>query len=148
MADLELLFKSIPEIGAMFRSGVLSPLELTRLTLERIVQLNPSLNAFITVTADKALEQAATAENELRSGVDRGALHGIPIALKDLIDTAGIRTTCGSSILKDHIPEHDAVITKRLEAAGAASPCAVTTASAASRSSTSIPMWLSGTPLA
>ena len=119
MADLELLFKSIPEIGAMFRSGVLSPLELTRLTLERIVQLNPSLNAFITVTADKALEQAATAENELRSGVDRGALHGIPIALKDLIDTAGIRTTCGSSILKDHIPEHDAVITKRLEAAGA-----------------------------
>ena len=119
MADLELLFKSIPEIGAMFRAGVLSPLELTRLTLERIVQLNPSLNAFITVTADKALEQATRAENELRSGVDRGALHGIPIALKDLIDTAGIRTTCGSSILKDHIPEHDAVITKRLEAAGA-----------------------------
>ncbi len=119
MADLELSFKSIPEIGAMFRAGVLSPLELTRLTLERIEKLNPSLNAFITVTKEKALEQAATAERELRSGIDRGALHGIPIALKDLIDTAGIRTTCGSSILKDHIPEHDAVITQRLEAAGA-----------------------------
>ncbi len=119
MADLELLLKSIPEIGAMFRSGALSPLELTRLTLDRIEQLNPSLNAFITVTFERALEQAASAERELLSGVDRGPLHGVPIALKDLVDTAGIRTTCGSRILKDHVPEFDATIVKRLENAGA-----------------------------
>jgi aspartyl-tRNA(Asn)/glutamyl-tRNA(Gln) amidotransferase subunit A len=119
MPDLELLLKPIPEIGALFRSGQLSPLELTRITLERIEQLNPTLNAFITVTHEKALEQATRAEQELRSGLDRGPLHGIPIALKDLVDTAGIRTTCGSRILKDNVPEKDAIITKRLEAAGA-----------------------------
>jgi aspartyl-tRNA(Asn)/glutamyl-tRNA(Gln) amidotransferase subunit A len=119
MADLELLLKSIPEIGAMFRAGTLSPLELTRLTLDRIAQLNPRLNAFITVTSERALEQAARAERELRSGVDRGPLHGVPIALKDLVDTAGIRTTCGSRILKDNIPQHDATIVTRLENAGA-----------------------------
>ncbi len=119
MADLELLFKSIPEIAAMFRAKALSPLELTRLTLERIEQLNPTLNAFITITSEKALAQAARAEQELASGMDRGLLHGIPIALKDLVDTAGIRTTCGSSILRDHVPGQDAIITQRLEAAGA-----------------------------
>jgi aspartyl-tRNA(Asn)/glutamyl-tRNA(Gln) amidotransferase subunit A len=119
MADLELLLESIPKIGAMFRAGTLSPLELTRLTLDRIEQLNPSLNAFITVTTARALEQAARAERELRSGVDRGPLHGVPVALKDLVDTAGIRTTCGSRILRDNIPQHDATIVTRLQNAGA-----------------------------
>ncbi len=119
MADLELLLKSIPEIGAMFRAGTLSPLELTRLTLDRIEQLNPSLNTFITVTFEHALKQAASAERELRSGVDRGPLHGVPIALKDLVDTAGIRTTCGSRILSNNIPERDATIVTQLENAGA-----------------------------
>lgn len=119
MPELELLLKSIPEIAALYRSGTLSPLELTRFTLERIERLNPGLNAFITVTAEKALEQAARAETELRSGTDRGWLHGVPIALKDLVDTAGIRTTCGSRILRDNLPEHDAEITTKLEAAGA-----------------------------
>jgi aspartyl-tRNA(Asn)/glutamyl-tRNA(Gln) amidotransferase subunit A len=119
MPDLALLLKSIPEIGALFRSRQLSPLELTQFTLERIEHLNPTLNAFITVTADRALEQATRAEQELRSGLDRGPLHGIPIALKDLVDTAGIRTTCGSRILKDNVPTQDAIVTKRLEAAGA-----------------------------
>ena len=119
MPDWELLHESIPEIGALFRSGALSPLELTRLTLARIGQLDPALNAFITVTVDRALEQAARAEQELRSGTDRGPLHGVPIALKDLVDTAGVRTTCGSRILKDNVPMRDAVITARLERAGA-----------------------------
>ncbi len=119
MSDIGLLLKSIPEIAAMYRAKQLSPLELTRLTLTRIEQLNPSLNAFITVTSEKALAQATRAEQQLASGIDRGLLHGIPIALKDLVDTAGIRTTCGSSILRDHVPGQDAVITKRLEAAGA-----------------------------
>ena len=76
MTDAELLTRSISEIGAMYRAGTLSPLELTRLCLQRIAALNPVLNAFITVTATQALEQASTAERELCSGLDRGPLHG------------------------------------------------------------------------
>lgn len=121
MADPHLFFSSIPQIGALYRSGQLSPVELTRQCLERIETLNPVLNAFITVTAEAALRQAAQAERELYSGHDRGPLHGVPIALKDLIDTAGIRTTCASRILKDHVPQRDAAIVRRLEAAGAVS---------------------------
>ncbi|MER3555851.1 MAG: amidase [Meiothermus sp.] len=119
MSDLGLLTRSIAEIGRLFRSGQLSPVELTALTLRRIETLNPVLNAFITVTQDKALEAARRAEAELRSGKDRGPLHGIPIALKDLIDTAGVRTTCASRILKDHVPQRDAPMVRILEAAGA-----------------------------
>ena len=119
MSDLGLLTKSIAEIGGLFRSGRLSPVELTTLTLKRIEELNPALNAFITVTHEKALGQARTAERELRSGHDRGPLHGVPIALKDLINTAGIRTTCASRILKGNVPEKDAPTVKNLEAAGA-----------------------------
>jgi aspartyl-tRNA(Asn)/glutamyl-tRNA(Gln) amidotransferase subunit A len=119
MADLELLLKSIPEIGVLYRSGELSPLELTQFTLERIEKLNPTLNAFITITHERALERATRAEQELRSGLDRGPLHGIPVALKDLVNTAGIRTTCGSRILNGNVPTQDAIIVKRLEAAGA-----------------------------
>ncbi|WP_407542060.1 amidase (plasmid) [Deinococcus radiomollis] len=121
MADPDLLFSSISQIGALYRSAQLSPVELTRLCLERVEALNPVLNAFITVTADEALRQATQAERELRSGHDRGPLHGVPIALKDLIDTAGIRTTCASRILKDHVPQRDAAIVRRLKAAGAVS---------------------------
>ena len=121
MSDQALLFASIPEIGALYRSGKLSPVELTRLCLERIGTLDPLLNAFITVTAEQAMLQAERAERELRTGYDRGPLHGIPIALKDLIDTAGIRTTCASRILKDRVPDQDAALVRRLEAAGAVS---------------------------
>lgn len=121
MGDLELLYQSIPEIGTLYRSKQLSPLELTKLCLKRIEELDPVLNAFITVTAEKALLEAKQAEQELRSGHDRGLLHGIPIALKDLIDTAGIRTTCASRILKDHVASRDAQLVQRLEAAGAIS---------------------------
>ncbi|WP_420594129.1 amidase [Deinococcus sp.] len=118
---VELLFSSIAEIGALYRSGQLSPLELTRQCLARIEALNPTLNAFITVTAQQALADARQAEQELRVGHDRGPLHGIPIALKDLIDTAGIRTTCASRILRDNVPQQDAPLVTRLRAAGAIS---------------------------
>lgn len=121
MADADLLFSSIPQIGTLYRSAQLSPVELTRLCLDSIEALNPVLNAFINVTADEALRQATQAERELRSGHDRGPLHGVPIALKDLIDTAGIRTSCASRILKDHVPQRDAAIVRRLEDAGAVS---------------------------
>ncbi|GGR19453.1 amidase [Deinococcus ruber] len=121
MNDADLLFVGVAQLGALYRSGQLSPVEVTRRCLERIEALDPALNAFITVTAEQALRQAALAEQELRAGHDRGPLHGVPIALKDLIDTAGIRTTCASRILHGHIPQRDAVIVRHLNAAGAVS---------------------------
>lgn len=124
MANDDILFASIPEIGRLYRSGELSPVEVTQLTLERIEAHQtghgpPTLNAFITVTSDIAMQAATRAEHELRAGTDRGPLHGIPVALKDLVDTAGIRTTAGSRILADHVPGQDAAIVTRLKDAGA-----------------------------
>src|SRR6267378_3896120 len=125
MNDTDLAFASIEEIGKLFRKRKLSPLELTKLMLARIEHLNPKLNAYITVTAELALAQAKKAESELfaprgRKGHrDRGPLHGIPISLKDNIYTEGIRTTAGSKILRDFIPQHDADVVVLLKEAGA-----------------------------
>jgi aspartyl-tRNA(Asn)/glutamyl-tRNA(Gln) amidotransferase subunit A len=125
MSDTDLAFASIEQIGKLFYKRKLSPLELTRLMLTRIEQLNPKLNAFLTVTAELALAQARKAESELfaprsRKGLrDRGPLHGIPISLKDNICTAGIRTTAGSKILRDFIPLPDAPLVIQLREAGA-----------------------------
>jgi len=123
--DTDLAFASIEQIGKLFRTRKLSPVELTKLMLARIDKLNPKLNAFITVTADVALAQAKKAEAELvaprsRKGHrDRGPLHGIPISLKDNIYTRDIRTTAGSKILKDFVPQHDAAVVTQLYEAGA-----------------------------
>jgi aspartyl-tRNA(Asn)/glutamyl-tRNA(Gln) amidotransferase subunit A len=123
--DTDLAFASIEEIARLFRKRTLSPVELTKLVLARIEQLNPKLNAYITVTSELALAQAKKAETELfvplgRKGYrDRGPLHGIPISLKDNIYTAGIRTTAGSEILKDFIPTKDAAVVGQLKNAGA-----------------------------
>jgi aspartyl-tRNA(Asn)/glutamyl-tRNA(Gln) amidotransferase subunit A len=87
--------------------------------LSRIERLNPKLNAFITVTGDSALNEARHAESEIRQGNWRGPLHGIPVALKDIIDTAGVRTTAASGIFKDRVPPKDAEVVRRLKAAGA-----------------------------
>ena len=119
MAADDLLFAPIAQVAARYRDGSLSPVTVTELTLARIAALNPTLNAFITVTATSALAAAQRAAAELQRGQDRGLLHGIPIALKDLIDTAGVRTTCGARILADHVPAQDAVIVEHLQAAGA-----------------------------
>jgi aspartyl-tRNA(Asn)/glutamyl-tRNA(Gln) amidotransferase subunit A len=125
MSDTGLAFESIAEVGKLFRNGKLSPVELTGLMLARIEQLNPKLNAYITVTAELALAQARKAEAELfalrgRKGPrDRGPLHGVPISLKDNIHTAGIRTTAGSKILHDFIPKEDAVVVAQLKDTGA-----------------------------
>lgn len=118
MAD-SILYASIPELAARYRAGSLSPVQVTEACLGRIAALNSTINAFITVTAAAALAAAHQAAQELVDGHDRGLLHGIPVALKDLIDTAGVRTTCGSRILADHIPAHDAAIVAHLKAAGA-----------------------------
>jgi aspartyl-tRNA(Asn)/glutamyl-tRNA(Gln) amidotransferase subunit A len=87
--------------------------------LDRIERLNPGLNAFITVAAESALDAARAAEAEIARGQWRGPLHGVPIALKDLIDTAGVRTTSGSAVHKDRIPSEDAEVVRRLKRAGA-----------------------------
>jgi aspartyl-tRNA(Asn)/glutamyl-tRNA(Gln) amidotransferase subunit A len=123
--DTDLAFASIEEIARLFRKRKLSPVELTKFILTRIDQLNPKLNAYITVTAELALAQAKKAEAELfaprgRKGYrDRGPLHGIPISLKDNIYTAGVRTTAGSRILGKFIPQHDAEVVAKLKEAGA-----------------------------
>lgn len=94
-------------------------MEITRDCLNAIARLNPSLNAFITVMADSALEQAQVAEAEIVRGDWRGPVHGIPIALKDLIDTAGVRTTAATALYEHRVPEHDAEVVRRLRHAGA-----------------------------
>jgi aspartyl-tRNA(Asn)/glutamyl-tRNA(Gln) amidotransferase subunit A len=125
MTDTDLAFSSIEEVARLYRKRKLSPVELTKLMLARIEQLNPKLNAYITVTAELALTQAKKSETELfaprgRKGRrDRGPLHGIPISLKDNIYTKDIRTTAGSKILKDFVPLHDAVVWAKLKEAGA-----------------------------
>lgn len=111
--------RTIAEVSELIRRVELSPIELVRDGLDVIERLNSSLNAFITVTAESALAEAKQAEAEIRSGHWRGPLHGIPIGLKDLIDTAGIRTTAASAIFHDRVPIEDADVVKRLRAAGA-----------------------------
>jgi aspartyl-tRNA(Asn)/glutamyl-tRNA(Gln) amidotransferase subunit A len=109
----------LSEASQLVRSKKVSPVELTHECLSRIERLNPKLNAFITVTADSALAAARQAEAEIQHGRWRGPLHGIPIALKDLVDAAGVRTTGASGLFKDRIPAQDAAIVRRLKAAGA-----------------------------
>src|SRR6516225_6400370 len=89
---------SLQKVSELVRRGSVSPVDLTTECLKRIERLNPELNAFITVTGEQALAQARQAENEIHGGRWRGPLHGIPIAFKDNMDTAGIRTTAGSGV--------------------------------------------------
>jgi len=113
------ILEPISKIAERLHRREISPVDLTEDCLARIEKLNPSLNAFITVTAESALAQAKQAESEIQSGNWRGPLHGIPIGLKDLIDTAGVRTTAGSALYKDRVPEHDAEVVRLLRNAGA-----------------------------
>jgi len=115
----ELTKLTLSEASELVRSGKVSPVELTRACLSRIEQLNSKLNAFITVTADSALAQAREAESDIQRGRWKGPLHGVPIALKDLVDTVGVRTTAASGLFKDRIPTQDAEIVRRLKASGA-----------------------------
>ena len=111
--------ETIVEFAPRLRRKEISPVEVTRACLDRIEKLNPVLNAFITVTAESALEEARAAEIEISRGEWRGPLHGIPIALKDLIDTAGTRTTAASALFQDRVPTEDAEVVRRLRQAGA-----------------------------
>lgn len=110
---------TISELAPRLRRKEISPVEVTRACLDRIEKLNPSLNAFITVTGDSALAEARAAEAEISRGNWRGPLHGVPVSLKDLIDTAGVRTTSASELHKDRVPAEDAEVVRRLRQAGA-----------------------------
>jgi aspartyl-tRNA(Asn)/glutamyl-tRNA(Gln) amidotransferase subunit A len=116
-ADINQL--DLHEVSQLIRSKKVSPVQLTHECLNRIEQFNGKLNAFITVTAESALAEARTAESEIQRGQWKGPLHGIPIALKDIVDTAGVRTTAASELFKDRVPSEDAEIVRRLKAAGA-----------------------------
>jgi aspartyl-tRNA(Asn)/glutamyl-tRNA(Gln) amidotransferase subunit A len=118
-ADNDLALLTIAEVSGRVRKKTISPVELVQACLRRIERLNPLLNAYITVTAEAALIRARELEGEVRRGRWRGPLHGIPVALKDVIDTAGIRTTAASAIFADRIPTEDAEVVCRLKAAGA-----------------------------
>src|SRR5215469_17983556 len=101
------------------RTQQVSPVEVVNTCLKRIEQINPKLNAFITVLADQAREQARMAEREIRAGKWRGPLHGVPLGIKDFYDTAGIRTTAAFEYFKDRVPGKDAVGVAKLKHAGA-----------------------------
>ena len=114
--------KEIPDIATIhkrLRAQELSPVEVVNACHERIEQLNPKLNAFITVLADQALEQARVAEAEIKAAKWRGPLHGIPVGIKDFYDTAGIKTTAAFERFKDRVPRKDAVGVLKLKEAGA-----------------------------
>ncbi|MCZ0952040.1 MAG: amidase [Rhodospirillaceae bacterium] len=112
-------YATISQAAAAIRVGATSAVELTRLCLARVELLDGLLNAFITVSADAALDEARQADRELAAGRDRGPLHGIPVAIKDLVDTRGVLTTYGSRYYSDHVPEEDAAVITRLRDAGA-----------------------------
>jgi aspartyl-tRNA(Asn)/glutamyl-tRNA(Gln) amidotransferase subunit A len=109
---------TIVEAAQALRKRNVSSAELTEAALGRIAADNPKLNAFLTVLADSARAQAEAADAELARGMDRGPLHGIPIAVKDVFETRGVRTTCGSVLFKDNVPVRDAAVVERLAAAG------------------------------
>lgn len=110
---------SIAEAGRRIAARDLSPVELTAAYLERIESVDPKVNSYITVTAEQALAQARTLEAELARGQNRGPLHGIPMGLKDNIDTAGILTTAASAVYAERVPAEDAACVRKLEDAGA-----------------------------
>ena len=123
-SETSLVHLGLHEAAGLVREGKISPVELVQAHLDRIAQLDGRINSFITLTAETALQCAAEAEAEVRRGQSRqgkplGALHGVPVALKDLYETKGIRTTAGSKFFMDTIPQADAFAVKKLYAAGA-----------------------------
>jgi len=115
----ELSFTPAYQLAYMIRSKKLSPVELMDITLNRIKEINPKINAYLTVAEEKATQAARKAEKALSTGASLGSLHGIPVSIKDLQLTKGIRTTMGSLIYKDFVPENEGTFIQRLKAAGA-----------------------------
>ncbi len=114
----DLAFLGVRRLAALVRERKASPVEITRVFLERIERLDSRLRAYITVLPDAALAAASRAETAVMRGETLGPLHGVPYAVKDQFDTAGVRTTSGSRILENHVPAEDATTISRLNAAG------------------------------
>ena len=119
MDKKELPFLTASQLSRLIETKEVSPVEATEAYLDRIEAVDPKLNSYITVTGEQALEAARQAEHEIATSQHRGPLHGVPMAVKDQFNTAGIRTTGGSSILKDNIPDEDATVITNLKKAGA-----------------------------
>src|SRR3989304_2653864 len=119
MTGNELETMTIANCSPRIMKREVSPVEVTRLFLERIDRINPTLNAYMTLTADQALADAKRAEDEIAHGRYRGPLHGIPVSIKDNLATRGVRTTAGSKILADWVPDFVATVVFKLREAGA-----------------------------
>ncbi|BBY46680.1 amidase (plasmid) [Mycolicibacterium arabiense] len=120
MNDLSLAWRAdIAAVGGLLADRSLSAVELTDTMLERIAAIDPTVQAFVTVLDRSAREQAAAADAEIASGGYRGPLHGIPIAIKDIYNTAGVETTCCSQVRRGHVPDSDATVVRKLKEAGA-----------------------------
>jgi amidase len=119
MALTDLPFANITELADAYRGKQVSPVEVTRLMLDRIERFDPALRSYLTVTPEIALEQARKAEEEIGRGQVRGPMHGIPVGIKDLCETKGVRTTWGSTILADYVPDEDCTVVRKLFDAGA-----------------------------
>src|SRR4030042_364406 len=115
---MELTSLNISEAATLLKQKEISPLELTQAHLERIHRMDRQMNSFLTLTPELALQQARQAESEIQHGQYKGPLHGIPLAFKELYETAGIRTTAGSTFFAEYIPEADAAVVQRLKEAG------------------------------
>ena len=118
MPDNELLKLTISEIAPMIQAREVSPVDLTEAALAEAERRQPTLNSFITIMREQAMAQAERAEDELSRGTYRGPLHGIPIGIKDNIATGGIKTTVGTKVLRDHVPDEDAEVVRRVKEAG------------------------------
>lgn len=119
MGSAELCFMTISEASGLVASGELSPIELVQAHLDRIKETEPKLNSFITLLEEQSLEAARQTERDIQKSGSRSPLHGMPIALKDLYYTKGVRTTVGSKILADFVPDYDAAVVERFSEAGA-----------------------------
>ncbi len=114
-----LMGKNMKELASLIQTKEISPVELVEQSLEKIAETEPKINAFITVLEGQAREEAKQAEKEIMNGNYKGVLHGIPYSAKDLYTTKGIKTTAGSKVLKDFVPDYDATTVVRLREAGA-----------------------------
>ena len=119
MDNESIVMGGLLEVSRLVKNGEISSTEVTRTILERIERLNPEYKIFNTVSGDLAMEQARAADTEIQSGKYRGPLHGLPVAVKDIIDTAGVRTTYGSGLFRQHVPSADATVIQKFKAAGA-----------------------------